>query len=47
MASFCMTWTTVDGKYVRMSPSQRATRGADAPSPAPPLALPAALAARP
>lgn len=34
MASRCMTWTTVDGKYVRMSPSQRATDGADAPSPA-------------
>ena len=33
IASRCMTCTTVDGKYVRMSPSQRATRGADAPSP--------------
>ena len=34
MASFCMTWTTLTGKNVRMSPSQRATRGADAPNPA-------------
>src|SRR5437868_5221807 len=35
-ASRCMTWTTLTGKYVLMSPSQRATLGADAPRPAPP-----------
>jgi len=29
-----MTWTTLTGKHVRTSPSQRATRGADAPNPA-------------
>ena len=34
IASFCMTWTTLTGKNVRISPSQRATCGADAPSPA-------------
>jgi hypothetical protein len=34
MASRCMTRTTEEGKYVRMSPSQRATDGAEAPSPA-------------
>lgn len=34
MASRCMTWTTDEGKYVRMSPSHRATDGAEAPSPA-------------
>ena len=34
IASRCITCTTVDGKYVRMSPSQRATFGAEAPSPA-------------
>ena len=51
MASRCITCTTVDGKYVRMSPSHRATRGADAPSPprppapaAPPPARAAAAA---
>ena len=32
-ASFCMTRTTGEGKYVRMSPSQRVTFGADAPEP--------------
>jgi hypothetical protein len=35
IASFCMTLTTEDGKYSRMSPSQRATLGADGSSPAP------------
>lgn len=34
IASRCMICTTDEGKYVRMSPSQRATDGADAPSPA-------------
>ncbi len=34
IASRCITRTTEAGKYVRMSPSQRATDGADAPSPA-------------
>ena len=32
-ASFCMTCTTEDGKKRRMSPSQRATRGDEAPLP--------------
>ena len=32
-ASFWITWTTGVGKNSRTSPSQRATRGADAPSP--------------
>ncbi len=44
MASRCMTCTTDEGKYVRMSPSQRATDGADAQPrrtvpPCPPLAV--------
>ncbi len=34
IASRCITWTTELGKYVRMSPSQRATFGAEPPSPA-------------
>src|SRR5205823_12082319 len=40
IASACMTCTTVDGKYFRMSPSHRATRGAEALSP-PPRPVPA------
>src|SRR6266540_1974594 len=40
IASFCITWTTVEGKNLRMSPSQRATRGAEAPRPAPRRASP-------
>ena len=34
IASFCITCTTVLGKYVRISPSHLATDGADAPNPA-------------
>jgi hypothetical protein len=33
MASRCITCTTPDGKYFRMSPSHRTTAGADADSP--------------
>lgn len=47
MASRCITCTTDDGKYVRMSPSQRATPGAEAPSPAERLPPSPPLAPRP
>ena len=37
MASVCMTRTTREGKYLRMSPSQRATLGAEPSRPPRPL----------